>query len=1056
MGMQFIHEPQESERLSAMPELAKMEDKERAEELERRNHDLKILFEIGQTLSRLAPLSDTLETVYTVVAQALDAHSLYIALFDEAKQEIHFPIYTMNGKRRPPITRPMANGITEHILRTEAPIWIKRDLNAVLSQMGIQMIGAPSSCYLGVPIRVSDRTIGVIAIQDNEKEDVYTIHDQELLSTIASQVGSAIENSRLYDQAQNRAKEFQTLYQTTHTLALGSDLLPLLQSVIEQAAELLHAPAGGILLYNPERNVLELTARAGLPLQIGTTIELNEGFAGQVFQTLQTLTIDNYGAWDHRISQLEKFELRSVVGVPLMYHGEAIGVLQLAEVGTSTRKFSESDQRLLALFASQVASAVHNARLLAETQQRAREFETLHQVTRDLNSFKELPELLQTILDRATDLFRTTSGSITLYDPISRNLRMAAVREFPIPIGTLSDLGKGMAGMVSQKREPLIIPNYSTWESRMPATDGIPFNAALCVPMIYRGELIGTLAVMVRNDPARKFAEADARLLSLFGSHAASAVYETRLFEETRTRADQMALLYDAGLTLNRVLDPKMQREFLLKLAVQSLKADRAIFYRYDSTERTLQAETAVGYEPSTCKQIRAHRFPQDSAANIPSWVLEHRLPVNLGTVANDARYDRVDPKIQSGLWVPIEHENRARGVLCVFSTRAAAFNAQDERLLTLYANQLSTALGNAELFGDTRQRLSELEAINKLSTTLRAARSIADMLPLFLHQTLAIFESDAGSIWLYNPITKMLEQGTSSGWFAHLAERSIGPGKGIAGHVFSTGKLHLSSEFLNDSLSLPSAREHIPAGWGGACVPIRSADGIVGVLFVAVRRPRQLNEPEAHLLTTLAEIAGNTIHRMHLHESLQKTFVETVAALAHAIDARDAYTAGHSNNVSDLAVELAAEVGLPSEEREMIRLAGLLHDIGKIAIPDAILHKPGRLTLEEYALVKTHPQVGAQILESIEQLKPMVPIVLSHQERFDGTGYPNGLARKEIPIGARVLSIVDAYSAIIDHRAYRPARSKAQAMEEIRRCSGQQFDPEIVTAFSKVVARKN
>jgi putative nucleotidyltransferase with HDIG domain len=194
----------------------------------------------------------------------------------------------------------------------------------------------------------------------------------------------------------------------------------------------------------------------------------------------------------------------------------------------------------------------------------------------------------------------------------------------------------------------------------------------------------------------------------------------------------------------------------------------------------------------------------------------------------------------------------------------------------------------------------------------------------------------------------------------------------------------------------------------------------------------------------------------MRLHESLEETFVQTVAALAYAIDARDTYTAGHSNTVSDLAVKVANEMSLNRDLQEAIRLGGLLHDIGKIAIPDAILHKPARLTPEEYALVKTHPKVGAQILKPIKQLEYVVPIVLSHQERFDGTGYPDGLAGESIPIGARILAVVDAFSSITDNRSYRLARTEAEALSEISQWSGKQFDPEVVRAFQGLFKKRS
>jgi putative nucleotidyltransferase with HDIG domain len=174
------------------------------------------------------------------------------------------------------------------------------------------------------------------------------------------------------------------------------------------------------------------------------------------------------------------------------------------------------------------------------------------------------------------------------------------------------------------------------------------------------------------------------------------------------------------------------------------------------------------------------------------------------------------------------------------------------------------------------------------------------------------------------------------------------------------------------------------------------------------------------------------------------------VTALANAVDAKDHYTQGHSQAVSRLATQIARQLGLSDPVIEEISLGGILHDIGKIGVPEAILNKPSRLTPEEYEVMKTHCSRGAEILEplKVKAIEPIRRMVRNHHEMVDGTGYPDHLKGENIPLGARIITVADCFDTMVSERAYQPGRSMAEAIEELHRCSGTQFDPTIVEAF--------
>jgi putative nucleotidyltransferase with HDIG domain len=180
---------------------------------------------------------------------------------------------------------------------------------------------------------------------------------------------------------------------------------------------------------------------------------------------------------------------------------------------------------------------------------------------------------------------------------------------------------------------------------------------------------------------------------------------------------------------------------------------------------------------------------------------------------------------------------------------------------------------------------------------------------------------------------------------------------------------------------------------------------------------------------------------------------VGAIRALALALDARDPYTAGHSERVSAISVTVGRQMGLPTEDLDVLRLGALLHDIGKIGISDNVLRKPDGLTPEEFELIKEHPALGARILRTVPFLAEHLPIVELHHERPDGHGYPHGLTADEIPMLARIVHVADAFDAMTSARAYRPALDTSYAVRELWRCAGTQFDAEVVQALVQVVA---
>ena len=231
--------------------------------------------------------------------------------------------------------------------------------------------------------------------------------------------------------------------------------------------------------------------------------------------------------------------------------------------------------------------------------------------------------------------------------------------------------------------------------------------------------------------------------------------------------------------------------------------------------------------------------------------------------------------------------------------------------------------------------------------------------------------------------------------------------------------------------------------------LPIQAEGRLLGVMFGGDRLDHRLiSTVDAKLCDALANSLAIFLENHMLYEETQQMFLGTLQALTAAIDAKDSYTRGHSNRVAMLARGLAAEAGFDARTCERVHLAGLVHDIGKIGVPEAVLAKPGRLTEAEFLTIKTHPQIGANIIGGIRQMRDLVPGVLCHHEAFNGAGYPHGIAGTEIPLFGRVIALADAFDAMSSRRTYRRALPHEDVMNEIARCSGTQFDPDLTDAF--------
>jgi len=349
--------------------------------------------------------------------------------------------------------------------------------------------------------------------------------------------------------------------------------------------------------------------------------------------------------------------------------------------------------------------------------------------------------------------------------------------------------------------------------------------------------------------------------------------------------------------------------------------------------------------------------------------------------------------------------------------------------------------------------KITFLEAINQVSTALCSVLDINGLFQLIVETSMSSAKAEKGSLMIVDQKTKKLvikvALGNDSEFIKNKTKNMI---DGITGWVCLNKKALIIKDLRYDRrFSYHFDEKYTTTSL--ISVPILFKNKLLGVINITNKMNKEpFTTDDLNLLTSLAQSAAISIENARLYNDLHTLFLDTVRSLAAAIDAKDPYTHGHSERVSQYSVNIAEQLKLSREIVKNIRLAGLLHDIGKIGISEKILLKPDILTPIEFEAIKQHPEVGARILKKVVALEDLIPALLHHHERWDGKGYVQSLKGEEIPIEARILSVADAFDAITTDRPYRKGLNFDKAIQEIRRCCGTQFDKTIVNAFIKTI----
>jgi len=533
--------------------------------------------------------------------------------------------------------------------------------------------------------------------------------------------------------------------------------------------------------------------------------------------------------------------------------------------------------------------------------------------------------------------------------------------------------------------------------------------------------------------------------------------------KQSRREAARAEALLRVTARLNAQLDLEALLTAICEEVTRALNTPVSLVALYDQKQNAFYSATATGLTPDLVKNMSP--FPKalyDETTTAFGKVFG--LP-DLQLFPNLPNFELLKQQDMRAIaFATMEYEHEVIGSLTAITLGESRHFTEDELLLLRgLAEQASLAITNTRLFKDARRRLEHLQALRAIDIAITSNRDLQEMLNILLEQITKQLQVDAAVILLLDETKEKLEFGTSRGFqTSTLRYTSLRIGEGMAGRAAQQHQIVHIRDLRIDPQTLINASALMAEGFiSYYAAPLTAQGQVKGVLEIFHRSLLDHDDEWLGFLETLAGQAAIAVESTSLFEDLQRTNDEltkaydaTIEGWSHALDLRDKETEGHTQRVTELSLQLARIFNLDEKGLLYVRWGALLHDIGKMGVPDRILLKEGPLTEEEWVIMRQHPVYAHEMLQPIQYLRPALDIPYCHHEKWDGTGYPRGLRGEEIPLVARLFAIVDVWDALTSDRPYRAAWSHGKTLAHIQAGAGQHFDPQVVERFTNLISQ--
>jgi PAS domain S-box-containing protein len=1022
-----------------------------------------VLHRISQDIVRFTQDSEKIYTALHEAASKLMPCDVFIISLKDAAKNENIWVYTVEaGHRYDPQSIKFNTGLTgavindgkSIILRNEAEIG-RREVIHFGSSKRVQSVVA-------IPMRIGEEIIGMISAQSYEPH-AYSDEEQALLEMLTTHAGTAIENVRLFQEQSQRSKIIGALADIANEIATTRDVIPALDKIAQRALDLLNANHVAIYLLQDDNITLKTVTAHGIYRKelLSHTRKAGEGITGNIFLNGKPEIINDTKTDPRRVvipGTPEEFE--TLMSSPLILRGKTIGVInawRLKENGL----FNESELNFLVSIAHQASICIESGRLFQETSRQAQEAAAIAEVGRDISATLQLDLVLERIASYAMNLLDAETSAVYLVDTSTSTLRAIAafgadadeIKNDPVAVGT------GILGNIALQNIGEIVndPYEDARTLTVKGTEQNQLEHIMGVPILLKERLTGLLAIW-RSGIGTDFMPRELGFLTSLARQAAVAIENARLYDETQRRLREFETINRISTSLRVTYSVNEMLPILLNETLELVNTPHGSIWLYNQASEMLIQRIAAGAESKlkhtslkSSEGIIGHTFTTGKRYISPELEKDPLL--------FEQNRKSLTPGL-GGVYIPIQSMAGPVGVLMV-AIETGRQITEEAHLLMILSEITGNAIHRAELYQQSQEQVRRLTTLRDIDAAIASSFDLRLTLNILMDQTITHLGVDAVDIALYHPDLQSLTYLTGGGFHTPSPTRPhLRIGEGLAGQVIITQQTYQVSDIQTSAAAQKEPlirREGFIAYIG---IPLIVKGQIKGVFEVFHRSPLSPTPDWMEFLHTLAGQAAIAIDNAQLFENLQQSNQELIRAYdttlegwARALELRDRETEGHTRRVTDLTLHLAKYMDIKDSEFVNMRRGVLLHDIGKMGVPDHILKKTGSLTPLEWSEMRQHPLYAYNLLSPITYLRGALDIPYCHHEHWDGSGYPRGLKGEQIPLSARIFSVVDIWDALLSDRPYRKAWPREKVIEYLKEISGTYLDPEIATIFLRMIA---
>ena len=782
------------------------------------------------------------------------------------------------------------------------------------------------------------------------------------------------------------------------------------------------------------------------------SIPLNQGITGWVAKTgvskfVPDTTLDpDYYEVD--------YDTRSELCVPIIVADNVFGVINLES--NEVNAFDLEDEQLLRTIANQIASSIERINLFEKTERTSREMSALYKTALATSNELDSTVLIKRLYEQILDTFKPDTFLLALYDHKSHEMELLMsdstgnnLPELTNKVLTVKETGlmnwvmKTRKTLVTQELRVDKLPEVAVWD------DQDSTGSWLGTWLVGRDHLLGAISMQSKKNNA--FDSEHKQLLVSMAGQVAVALENARLFEAENQRIKELAAISTLSLAMREARDRKELLSILLDELTKVVQADSISLITKDALTNQQYAEIATG----TWQQMSGSILPVEFA--LPERIWQNSSPVLFNISEEDDQFS-LSPwmkEVAAIIGLPLSLQGETIGIL--WMGRNESFSDEEVRILTALADIAASAIRRTTLNDQTTRQLQQLASLHDIDLAITGSSDIKVTLDFLLGSALTQLEMDGAIIQSLNPFSQTLNCITSRGIYDTRILRSFSRmGDDLAGICALERRLIQEPNLEKAALTSPRARLFRDAGFNSYyAIPLIAKGQVKGVLEVFSQLPFKVTGDWINFFTMLSTQAAIAIDNGELFDNLQRSNMDLMVAYdstlegwASALELRDEETEGHARRVTEMTERLALAIGVQGQELNNIRRGALLHDIGKMGIPDQILLKPGPLTEDEWKVMRTHPELAYKLIAPISFLRSAIDIPYCHHEKWDGSGYPRKLKGEEIPLSARLFAIIDVWDALSSDRPYRKAWDEKKVYDHLLSQSGSHFDPSILNIF--------